>query len=463
MVIQDDGRKTRLRREVFRSALGIEQTPFSRIKEAFLAVLIFAAFLAFVDTVRDNYTFSGADLRNRVVGARALLQGLDPYFYEWKQDMSDRLLDPRMRRSGPTRVTVNPIVLFMYATTSSLPYRIQRRIWFFLEWGAFVGSVFLLAASLKKPKVRYVFLCVALLFFACAYFWRLHLERGQYYVFLLALLSCACFIYTRRDSDSLLMGLPLGISALFRPVVLPITVLFFILRLRRAAISMVTVFVAGLILSISIVGIGTWQSFFKATKYVSIGEGYRKYYERFGPKREVPTIAEGCDFSHILESKGLNTSLFGVVNRYVKPLMMGKGIVDWASFLEVLLKVCLAFIVFIFITFLIIARMVPVEAQLSHLRIAIPMLGYVNFEYFIPVRYSYVDVLLMLPVALLLPRLLRTKRRPFSFAIVLCGLLCGLLFMYIKGTLLRNVLVTLTLDIVVIREVLREAAEARQV
>lgn len=172
MVIQDDGRKTRLRREVFRSALGIEQTPFSRIKEAFLAVLIFAAFLAFVDTVRDNYTFSGADLRNRVVGARALLQGLDPYFYEWKQDMSDRLLDP---------------------------------------------------------------------------------------------------------------------------------------------------------------------------------------------------------------------------------------------------------------------------------------------------RNSYVDVLLMLPVALLLPRLLRTKRRPFSFAIVLCGLLCGLLFMYIKGTLLRNVLVTLTLDIVVIREVLREAAEARQV
>src|SRR5437899_1372777 len=45
-------------------------------------------------TYRDVCTYPGDDLRNRVVGARVMLAGYDPYTFAWQSGMPEELLDP---------------------------------------------------------------------------------------------------------------------------------------------------------------------------------------------------------------------------------------------------------------------------------------------------------------------------------------------------------------------------------
>src|SRR5207253_10639814 len=45
-------------------------------------------------TFLDVFHYAGVDLRNRVVGARVLLAGEDPYAFRWQPGLPLELLDP---------------------------------------------------------------------------------------------------------------------------------------------------------------------------------------------------------------------------------------------------------------------------------------------------------------------------------------------------------------------------------
>ena len=108
-------------------------------------LILLAGFLnaapAFLTSLKDSLEYSGVDLRCKVVAARAMLAGLDPYAYEWKPGMSGRLLDPMRRHPGPSRATYPPTLLLMYAPLAELPYRTQRITWALLEWTALAASL----------------------------------------------------------------------------------------------------------------------------------------------------------------------------------------------------------------------------------------------------------------------------------------------------------------------------------
>ena len=109
-----------------------------------LAILITAVGL-FVD-VQNTLTYIGTDLRNRVVGARLVIEGIDPYFFKWVPGLSDRLYDPLDDPSQIlSKVSVPPTVLALHSIIARLPYMQQKILWLMFQWAAFTGitSIFL--------------------------------------------------------------------------------------------------------------------------------------------------------------------------------------------------------------------------------------------------------------------------------------------------------------------------------
>ena len=72
------------------------------ILKSFLSpLLIFAIIISVFGFYRDftnTIRYGGIDLRPRVVGARLLLEDIDPYHFKWTQNESDLLLDPVLAR-----------------------------------------------------------------------------------------------------------------------------------------------------------------------------------------------------------------------------------------------------------------------------------------------------------------------------------------------------------------------------
>jgi len=139
------------------------------------------------------YKYGGVDLRNRVVGARLFLKGMNPYIVPAKPPEDERFLDPSQRYPGHSRVSVSPPILLFYGIFAKIHYMVQRVIWAIMDWIAIITSLFLLLKSAGSEKVRYYLICFCLLFFCCGYFWLLHVERGQCYIYLAFLLSLAFF------------------------------------------------------------------------------------------------------------------------------------------------------------------------------------------------------------------------------------------------------------------------------
>lgn len=159
-----------------------------RFRWLLLGLLALALVLAVTVSFGDAVAFPGFDLRPKVVGARALLLGLDPYLPEtlrWTKATPAILTDTETvfyANTGLARTTYPPSLLLLYIPFATLPYNFQRLLWWALEWAALLASIGLLCAATPR-RFQMAFLIVAIGAFACSYFWRWHAERGQYYVF----------------------------------------------------------------------------------------------------------------------------------------------------------------------------------------------------------------------------------------------------------------------------------------
>src|SRR4029077_5610413 len=90
-----------------------------------------------------------------------------------------------------------PTVIAACAWLSGRPYPELRTLFYWLEWGALLASIGLLALTLPTAAQRLAFTGVALLFFAGGSSLRVHVERGQVYVFLLLAASVAALVVAR--------------------------------------------------------------------------------------------------------------------------------------------------------------------------------------------------------------------------------------------------------------------------
>jgi len=250
----------------------------------------------------DLARYGGVDLRNRVVGARALLLSIDPYNVEWRPGAPVELADTHQRYPGVTRVTAAPPLLLLYAPFAHLPYRTQQAIWWALQWAALAACIAVLARGFAGGAQRRVFVCVAVACFAGSWFWRLHVERGQYYVFSTLLLCLDLAALRSAGGRPWWLGIPSGVAAAIKPtnaVVLPMLWLF---GERRAALACGAAAASLVAASVYAGGPDVWPSFLAAVGdygEFELDPGFEG--RRFGPVQAVaPGVIEGADFREAL-------------------------------------------------------------------------------------------------------------------------------------------------------------------
>jgi hypothetical protein len=262
------------------------------------AICVAALWYSLDDLVR----YGGIDLRNRVVGARALLLSIDPYHVEWRPGAPIELADTHQRYPGVTRVIAAPPLLLLYMPFAKLPYQTQQAIWWALQWAALAVSIAVLARSFADDVQRRVFVCVAVVCFVGSWFWRLHVERGQYYVFSTMLLCMDLAVLRRVGRRPFWLGIPSGVAVAIKPtnvIVLPMLWLF---GERRAALACAAAAVSMVAASVYVGGPEIWLNFLAAVKDYGEFELDPDFENRrFGPVQAVaPGVIEGANFQEAL-------------------------------------------------------------------------------------------------------------------------------------------------------------------
>jgi hypothetical protein len=221
-------------------------------------VVLFALSLAV--GVHDQRTGCSGDLRPYVAGARALRAGLDPYFYVWHPDMSERLAEYWSIPVKMTREAASPALLWLDSLTAGLAWSRIRWLHFGGEELAFVLLAVLLARLRFHRDDRARALCVFLVLVAigCSPIWREHVANGQHYIQIALFLGLALACMDRgRPGWAGFWG---AWAVLFRPT---LAVLFLPLVLKRqwgavaGAVVGAAVFLA---LSLPVTGIQPYRS-----------------------------------------------------------------------------------------------------------------------------------------------------------------------------------------------------------
>ena len=180
------------------------------------------------------------DFRNRITGARLLMQGEDAYHYKWRSGGPPELCDPYNNLALPiNKVTVTPTLLMLNFPLGILPYRAAQFIWLTLQWLLLLGAALIWMRAIPSARLRWLWAAVVV-GFTYTVAWRHHTDRGQAYVLVFFLL--ACWMAITRDAkfgNGLWGGLLAGLLVALRPPLLLLLGPFVLLRRRGQIIGAV--------------------------------------------------------------------------------------------------------------------------------------------------------------------------------------------------------------------------------
>ena len=280
---------------------------WTRIQKILLISLLILSLHSFVVSLGDAKQYAGVDLRNKVVGARYLLAGLDPYAIKWNLP-SEWFLDPHQKYPGLSRTTATPLVLMAYCPLAWLPYPTQRIIWVWIEWFTMILCIVVLMRIAPMGMARFIFLVFALLFFASGYFWRLHVESGQYYILLTFILSLAVVLDMKQKS--VIAIILLGLLSILRPTFLIIIPLLLCMRRWKASGIMALASLAIFALSLIASNIHVWDGYVKNVYLIERFFAGQQYSEaKFEVHNITPESAEGIKSYNMLSANGIPFSI----------------------------------------------------------------------------------------------------------------------------------------------------------
>jgi hypothetical protein len=239
--------------------------------------------------------------------------------------------------------------------------------------------------------------------------WRLHLERGQMYVFNLFALSAAIAWSECGKQDSVPAGIALGVLALLRPNLIVIAPALLILRQWRMSGSMLATVGAGVAVTALMLPMSSWSN------YLAVGDQYYRSIQSWDsipdltrPLHEGPV--EGVQFGYSL--RNVESSSFALLYLTLQERL------DWPTInLALASKIAMGGLAALLLA-IVWRRRGDVQSAFALLIVLA-----LDTEFFLPHRWGYVDVMLLAPMALLLPVLLRSNC--IVVTIVVIGLLSG--------------------------------------
>jgi glycosyl transferase family 87 len=416
-----------------RRAFGLEKGPIWSPGQALFAVGLLAAAGNVAVTWGDVHRFGGTDLRARVVGARALMLGIDPYLPLPAAARHEWLFDPHGVFRDISRCPYAPPLLAVYALLCWLPYTAQRLLWFVIEWASLLVSIAWLARTIRPRTARPWFVVLALVFFAGGSFWRLHVERGQYYSLVLLLFSWSVAELMRSRQDGWRAGLPLGIAAALRPTVLVVVAPLWVLGYRRAAAGAV----AATAVIVAVLWPFTGASFWK--DYMRLVDTLERAVPALPALASMPysTWVEGADFTRVLPDRSSNANIHLLLVRAA----------EWTGWPPRALIPVLAKAGFLVAITLLLALSFRGRGARWRPRpaLAVALTAAMVTDHFLPLRWGYADILYLAPLALLMPFMLRARGRMLLLTVLVALVFGHSLFAPLDsgtGSLLRAVLLT---------------------
>jgi hypothetical protein len=359
-------------------------------KVATLACLAFGLFLTSKNlllSIVDQREYGGTDLRARVIGARLLSSSENPYFYTQSEKTPAELYDPNLVSGGLTRVTYPPSLLSLQSAFNSIPYSTQRWLFWGIEWALFLSCLGVLASGMT-PQRRSMFLAIGLIFYGGGYFWRLHLERGQYYILVAFLWASAIRLSVFRPA---LQGSLWGAASVLRPLNSAQFLIHFFSGQKRSSFTWAFVLTSALLLTVVFYGLPLWIDFFRSGSIWSLEIASHGYLERNFPapfKNAHFSSVEGVStISNVMSSFTTNTSLLNGLRIILKPSDASAG--------YLLLVPQALFLVFLAGQFFLIRRSKTSKAIRKRPELVVFYTVAFSFltDMFMPVRFGYADIL----------------------------------------------------------------------
>ncbi|MCL4385525.1 MAG: glycosyltransferase 87 family protein [Cyanobacteria bacterium] len=375
-----------------------------------LAFSILIAFLGFFRDYNNNIEYGGVDLRSNVIGARLLLRGVDPFHYVWKKGDSDLFLHPTANPNLP-HVTVTPTVLVLYTPIANLPYGIQQKIWFYLQWIFLLLSIFFFTRYLNSEmKVKIIWI-LGLLFISGAIFWRLHSERGKVIVLYIFFIALAYWISQMKFRYSnILSGFFIGFTVILRPTYALMMIPVLIYKKWKLFTGAVIGLLVGFFMPVIFTNYSIW------IKYLSAMQ--------LNEKIHLGLIPIG-DFGYIVKTiEGMNNlHRYAAIPTYdssLQGVFQGLGIILTSKILWISLVILIIIVSFLLYKF----RLKNIKMSLLFL---IGVVMVLVSEFFLPaVKWSYYDIIWLLPLPLIVINYEPvSKFFNLSVILLLTGFLCS--------------------------------------
>ena len=373
------------------------KTDTNKILISFLSLLLILAIIVsvfgFYRDFKNTFIYGGIDLRPRVIGARLLLEGIDPYHYKWSPDDSELLLDPKDMPDKPMpRIGVTPAYLVLHLPAAKLPYKIQRIIWFFLQSLFLLLSISIFAKSTdSKTKSKLIWI-IGLLFISGNTFWRLHVERGQQYILFVFLITLAFWLSKRNFKyGTIIAGFIIGFTVTLRPPIILMGIPILIYKKWKLLIGSIIGLICGIASPLILTDISIWNKYYSAMQFLGKtphsfgspwGESYQSIYN-FKIIEGMDNLAKNANIG--TDNSSLQAIFFDYLGIEITTNTLILALISILLIIVVLLLVFYKKNISVSIVFLVGITLVFIA------------------EFFIPAaRYSYYNIIWLIPLALII-------------------------------------------------------------
>jgi hypothetical protein len=260
-------------------------------------------------------------------------------------------------------------------------------------------------------RVRFVIASSGLGLMAASYVWRFHVERGQYYVFIVFLLVLAVYILLRYRRNHLGAGILLGLAIAMRPPVAILLLPFCLGGLRRTALIGGITAAMCVLATLPLSGLPAYANYTRvATAWEEVMLDWEKAQMQYGKSPPAKGVLDGFR-NRELELRGPSWTVGRMLNRPHLPPIFRTPAGQ---------KVVYAVILAIWLGLFYVANRIHRFSVRETVQSGVWLV--VLTDYFLPLRVEYADVLYLLPMALAAPALAMPCNRGWLLCLILAWL-----------------------------------------